>query len=162
MSRSSKLNEVSNTLFTVVYIFINSTIGFMKTKAVRQEDPMGCGVACVVFLLGKTYRQTLKLFLNSETKASTTGFVSKELVKVLGNDYRVGFAKRNKSKIYMDGSIVFMRRGKKYTHGHFVARLNGRWMNPYINLPEYPIQAGFQKRLPEQPAFVIFQLKTST
>lgn len=133
----------------------------MNTKPVRQEDPMGCGVACVAFLLGKSYQQTLKLFPQGKKRAMTVGFTVKMVRTALMSSkesYKQSYLWPTiRHLIYQNGSIVYLKHSKKFPYGHYIARSNGIWMNPWINLPEKPIKAGFQKRLPEQPSFVIFK-----
>lgn len=125
-------------------------------KPVAQEDPLGCGVACVAYLLNLSYKDALQMFPNGKERANTVGFYSKELASKLGESYKVGFAKRNKKFIHRSGSIIFMKRGKKYRCGHFMVRSGNQWMDPWINFPSWAPRAGFRKRLPEQSVYIIF------
>lgn len=133
----------------------------MKTKAVRQEDPMGCGVACVAFLLGKTYQETLKLFPQGKKRANTVGFTVKMVRTALMSgeeSYKQNYLRPSiRSRMYKHGSIVYLKQSRRFPYGHYLARTTGMWMNPWINLPDKPMKAGFQKRLTEKPAFVIWK-----
>jgi len=51
-------------------------------KSITQEEPAGCGIACVAIVLNESYQSTKKLFDNPEY-ASTRGYYCRELIKVL-------------------------------------------------------------------------------
>lgn len=135
-------------------------------KPIKQEDGLGCVVACVAFILKITYQETLTLFRDGKRRVKEeANFYCPELVSILNNSglkYRYGkLRKDNESKIYQENSIVFIERGKKYPYGHFLCRHNNSWMDPWSNLPDKNIKAGFRKRLPGKPIYVIFEAKNS-
>ena len=70
-------------------------------KSITQEEPMGCGVACVAVALNKSYQYTKELFDNPKY-ASTRGYYCREIIKVLNKKfYNYIFAKVNeKNKNY--------------------------------------------------------------
>lgn len=39
--------------------------------------------------------------------------------------------------------------------GHYLIRFNNQWIDPWINLPNKNIKAGFRKRLPGKPIYGI-------
>lgn len=130
-------------------------------KSTTQEEPMGCGIACVAATLKKSYISTKKLFDNPEY-ASTRGYYCRELVKVLNkksNNY--DFAKaseKNKNLLYHNGTIVFVERSKKYPAGHYLIKTEKGWMNPWINFPNIsPAKSGFQNILPGKAQWIIYQ-----
>lgn len=131
-------------------------------KSVTQQDSYGCSLACVAFLVGEDYWQIANL--ESKKQAQTKGFACKDLVKILsrfGFDYEYKYLKPKwKRKIYQDGTIVFIKRSKKYPSGHYLARLNNLWMDPWANF-DYQAKikyakSGFRKRLPGKPIYALF------
>lgn len=133
-------------------------------RAVTQEHISGCAIACVAALLGISYKRALKLFTHPEY-AISRGYYRKEIVQALskaGKNY--GYRKvtaKNRHLIRMDGAIVFLKTGKKYPIGHYVVRLKGRWMDPWLNhLIINPAKGGFRKRLPEKAQWVIYPVES--
>lgn len=130
-------------------------------KAIKQEDRLGCAVACVAFILGIEYQQALRMFENGLIKVNTTGFFCRDIVNVLVKEklnYRYSYVKpKFKRKIYKQGTIVFVRKPITYKHGHYLVRSEKLWMDSWINYPDKNIKAGFRKRLPGKPTYVIFQ-----
>ncbi len=127
---------------------------------VKQEDSFGCGVACVASILNISYQKALSLFKNGERKAKETGFYCREIVEVLGRgglkyDYKYIKPKVRK-KIYESGAIIFLGRSKKYPEGHYLSRVGNMWMDSWINFPLKKQKAGFRRRLPEKPIYVIY------
>jgi ABC-type uncharacterized transport system auxiliary subunit len=59
-----------------------------------------------------------------------------------------------------DNIIVFIERSPSRPYGHYLARVNDRWMDPWINLVEDLLlqnaESGFRKELPGLAAFIIF------
>ena len=130
-------------------------------KSVTQEEPMGCGIACVAVALGKSYQQTKSLFDNPEF-ASTRGYYCRELIKVLNKKFsNYNFSKaneKNKNLLMQDRVIVFIERSNKYPAGHYLIKTKKGWMNPWINFPNIsPAKSGFQKNLPGKAQWIIYQ-----
>ncbi len=128
-------------------------------KAIAQEGPMGCGVACAASLSGLSYKQMVRLFEDGNKKDKTTGFYNKDFVNALAkvNIQTKGCsAKKWGKKRIKPGTIVFVTRSKKFPDGHFLLKTTKGWMNPWINLSQSgkPV-AGFQKRLPGKAEWVI-------
>ena len=116
-------------------------------KLIKQENQMGCGIACAAVILNFSYKRTFKLF--SLGKADFTGFTCKEIVDALkrgGLDY---------SQVHTPLS-VFIQRSNKYKHGHYLVRGRNIWMDPWINFPNANRRSGFRKRLPGKSIYVIF------
>src|SRR3989344_5928994 len=59
---------------------LRSDLKLPEKPAVKQEDPLGCAVACVAYALNKSYQESLALFANGKEKANVTGFLCKEIV----------------------------------------------------------------------------------
>lgn len=131
-------------------------------EPVMQENPLGCSVACVAFILKISYQSSLTLFKKGESKAIKTGFYCKEIVEVLKNRglcYEYKYIKNKvKKKIYKAGSIIFIRRSKKNPTGHYLCRVGNVWMDPWINFPDIERKAGFRRKLPEKPIYVIYAI----
>lgn len=128
-------------------------------KPVKQEDLFGCGVACVAFILNISYQDSLTLFTDGESKAKEEGFLCKEIIaalekKRLKYQYKYLKARHN---IYNSRTIVFLKRSKRYPAGHYLCKINGKWMDPWINFPNVKIKAGFRNRLPGKPIYAIFE-----
>lgn len=131
-------------------------------KAVIQKDGLGCSLACLAFITGKSYEEIADKL--DREKAKSRGFYCRELVAYLKNlGYQVEYHYLNKKwlkKIYQDNTIVFVRRGKKYPFGHYFVRYKNLWMDSWINFLKdkdlRKVRAGFRKRLPEKPIYGIF------
>ena len=126
-------------------------------KAVIQEDPMGCGVACVAFILNLSYINTRSLFRNGDKKASTVGFSCVSIVNALklnGLKYRHR-AVKDRNEVFQNGSIVFIYYSDNYPFGHYLAKSKSGWMDPWVNIHNEPRIAGFRKTLPGKPIYVI-------
>ena len=134
----------------------------MRYKLTAQEHSMGCGVACVASLLGISYKKSLRLF--NKKYASTRGYYLKELALALskkGLDYKYSkITDVTKKSLKIPGSIVFIRRSKKYPAGHYLLKTDKGWMNPWINYPKInPAKSGFQKKLPGEPQWVLYKTR---
>ena len=136
----------------------------MELKIVTQEQGAGCAIACIASILGTSYKNVLKLF--DKNRAPTRGYYSNEIVSALrkkGLNYK--YAKlTNKTKKYLEdyGSIVFIKRSKKYPLGHYLLKTKRGWMNSWINFPNIkPAKSGFQKKLPGKAQWVIYSKHSS-
>lgn len=134
----------------------------MKNPVV-QKDVMGCGAACLAFNLGYSYEKALKLLRSNRVNAINRGFFCRDLVgafqrakKVYQYQY-VSAKKRN--QIYKNGTIVFIKRSKRYPEGHYLCRHKKHWMDPWINFRTDKniknAKAGFRERLPSRPIYAI-------
>ena len=131
-----------------------------KYKPITQEHPMGCGVACTASICGISYEKALNLF--NKNHASTRGYYLKEIILALKKrkeNYQ-GSKVNNNTKKYLKmlGSIVFIRRSKKYPAGHYLLKTKKGWMNPWINHPKIsPAKSGFNKKLPGKAQWVLYK-----
>ena len=128
-------------------------------KPIPQEEPMGCGVACVASLLGISYRESLNLF--NRKHANVPNFYCKEIVNILKNrklNYRYNkVTKKTEQHIHKIGSIVFIRKSEKYFYGHFLLKTKRGFMDSWINIPKMnPAKSGFRKKLPGKPQWIIY------
>ncbi len=130
-------------------------------KSITQEESMGCAIACVAFLLRKSYKETKKLFDNPRYSLRR-GYYCNEIVKVLNkNGLKYTFSRinrKNKNYIIKFGTIVFIGRSKKYPLGHYLIKTKKGWMNSWINFPIIsPAKSGFQKILPGKAKWITYQ-----
>ena len=106
----------------------------MKEQPVTQKEPLGCGIACVAFVEKVSYKTAKTRYFNRLGDAHKTGYLCKDMVKALkrtGKTYDYRHIK-GKPKI-KDGSIVFIKRSKRYPEGHYLAKTKKGWMDPWIN-----------------------------
>lgn len=118
-------------------------------RLVKQEDPFGCGVTCIAFILKINYHQALTLFKDGKIRAKEKpNFYCREMVMILnhsGLKYQYKYLKKRLlKKIYQPNTIVFIKRSKKYPFGHYLIRANRQWMDPL---------AGFRTKLPGKPIY---------
>ena len=130
-------------------------------KAVKQEDRLGCAVACAAFVLSIPYSESLKLFKDGQRRVKEeANFYCHEIVKILkGKGLNYSWVKLNKENaevINQDFSIVFIKTSSKYPFGHFLVRYQDKWMDPWINLPDGKINAGFRDKLPGDPTYAVY------
>lgn len=146
------------------YRIINSRLLNMR-KSITQEFDYGCGIACYAFALNISYKEAERI-LGPEQSASTRFWV-KDLTQKL-NQAGLKYSSRHlnqtlKKQIYNDGTIVLIRRSKKYIAGHYLIRHEGVWMDPWINMPNDNnignAKSGFRKRLPGSPMYALFPEK---
>lgn len=137
-------------------------------EQIVQKHPSGCAIACIAYVLNCEYDEVLWLFNNGLRKAKNEGFYYKEIVKVfnkIGKDYQYNYVNsKTKRKIYEKGSIVFITRSARYPFGHYLVRAKGKWMDSWINYQDNKdirdAKAGFRKRLPGRPIYVIYPCLT--
>lgn len=132
-------------------------------KPVKQEDGLGCAVACVAFVLSIPYSEALKLFEDGKRRVKEEpNFYCPEIVKILiGKKLNYSWKKLNKENaklVNKNLSIVFIKTSGKYPFGHFLTRYKDKWMDPWINLPASEINAGFRSVLPGKPTYVVYKI----
>ncbi len=134
-------------------------------KSITQEFDYGCGIACYAFALDISYKQAIELL--GPEQALSNRFWVKDLNKALneaGLRYNsMHINDKLRKSIYKNGTIVLIRRSKKYIAGHYLIRHKGLWMDPWINLPSdnniLNAESGFRKRLPGSPMYALFPEK---
>lgn len=128
-------------------------------KPVAQQHSFGCGVACLAFILDIKYQGVVKAINEGRYKAGNKGFLCKELVDFLNNkglDYHWKYVNiKIRNIVCSQGTVVFIKRSKRYPVGHYLARYKDKWMDPWVNFPNKNIKAGFRKRLPGKPIYAI-------
>ena len=130
-------------------------------ESITQEFDYGCGIACFAFALGLTYQQAVERL--GDLQANSTRFWIKDFVTALNYSDKPYVARYIKpplmKSIYAEGTIILIRRSKRYPTGHYLIRHNGHWMDPWINLPfDKDIKhakSGFRKRLPGMPMYAL-------
>lgn len=62
--------------------------------------------------------------------------------------------------IYRDNVIIFLKRSIDYPFGHYLLRVNSKWMDPWINLQKNKnikdASSGYRMRLPGKPIYAVF------
>ena len=133
----------------------------MKYRLISQEHIMGCSVACVASLLGISYKKSLKLF--NKKYVFTRGYYLKDIVLALKKKRIIyNYSKvndKNKKHLKIPGTIVFIKRSKKYSAGHYLLKTNKGWMNSWINYPEINSKAGFNKKLLGESQWILYKIK---
>lgn len=132
-------------------------------KTVRQEDGLGCAVACVAFVLKRPYSEVVELFDDGKRRVKNeANFYCPEIVRILnssGLNYSwKKLSNNNLGLINKHYSIVFIKKSKSHPFGHFLTRYNDMWMDSWINLPEKNIKAGYRDKLPGTPTYVIYRI----
>ena len=130
-------------------------------ESITQEFDYGCGIACFAFALNITYKEAAALL--GPKQAASTRFWVRDLVNELrkqGKPYRAKYVKPYlRRKIYETGTIVLIRRSKRYPTGHYLIRYDGMWMDPWINLVVSKniaqAKSGFRMRLPGNPMYAL-------
>ncbi len=134
-------------------------------NSITQEFNYGCGIACFAFALNISYKEATTLL--GPKQSISNRFWVKDFVLALnssGLKYKSEHINdKLRKSIYKDGTIVLIRRTKKYIAGHYLIRHNGQWMDPWINLPFNndinKARSGFRKRLPGSPMYALFPEK---
>lgn len=130
-------------------------------KSITQEFEYGCGIACFAFLLNTSYKRAEDLLGPKQAKSNR--FWVKDLARALNNNglrYQSRYInKKLRGHIYKEGTIVLIRRSKKYPAGHYLVRHGNHWMDPWINLPQSNdisrAKSGFRKRLPGSAMYAL-------
>ncbi|MFZ3010096.1 MAG: hypothetical protein WA030_03710 [Candidatus Microsaccharimonas sp.] len=133
-------------------------------KSITQEFDYGCGVACFAFVTGLTYKQAVEVLGRGQTV--THGWRPSDLTKAL-NDYGLSYRnnyvrKLNADSDYLDGTIILIERSEEYKVGHYLVQYKGKWMDPWVNMPQDGVLAhaksGFREQLPGKAMYAIIPL----
>ena len=134
--------------------------------SITQEDGNGCGAACTAFVANRSYGEVVSLL--GKTSAQTRGFYCRDLVEALQLfNLSCTFIHLSPKRWYEypEGSIVFIKRSKHYPAGHWLARHNGQWMDPWINVVQNNdlrfARSGYRKRLPGVAQWMCYPLLDS-
>ena len=103
-------------------------------KHITQLHPSGCAIACIAKALNLSYSGVLRKVKNGKSLASFRGFYCKDVVRIMAafgkqSDFFY-VSKKVRRQIYKDGSIVFIKRDKRYPQGHYLCRTKNLWMDP--------------------------------
>lgn len=134
-----------------------------------QEDPMGCGVACVANRLDLSYAEALRLF-DRPQDAKTIGYRCKYIVEALrrgGIDVRLRHIKHidrvtvmNGDKPLPDGTIVVLVRSELYPYRHYLLKAAEGWVDPWVNMHDDAdvthASVGLHDELPGEPYYAIY------
>lgn len=132
----------------------------MENDSVTQSHTMGCGVACVAYILDVSYYEALSLFDEPEN-AKSIGYYCEDIVSAFRKVNRLyDYAEHileNSNLLDKENIIVFCPPHNQYLSGHYFAKTDNKWMNPWINCPIiHPTLSGFEQFLPIQPSWIIY------
>ena len=125
---------------------------------------MACGLACVAYVANTSYNEIADK--QSNVKLNKLGFICPELVNILkdlGFNYSWKKLSNKDSDKFNQGDIVFIERSEQYSEGHFLAKKNDGWMDPWINLADKnstisKAKSGFREKLPGKAEYLVFKL----
>lgn len=131
-------------------------------KYISQEDAMGCGIACVAYILSISYGEAVTLFTDKQKRWSR-GFTSKDIteaIRTFGGAYRSVYIGREEKPCIENSSIVYVPKCKYFPHGHYLVKIQNGYMDPFINLHESNFdhtkaRAGLRKTLPSKASMKI-------
>lgn len=138
-------------------------------KFQHQHDLNGCGIACVVNLLGRPYEDVKKIFEKNFYNIGR-GIKIFDLAKFLnsfGYNYSFKFFNHNafnsieankySSILY---SITLIQKNETYPVGHYLLKVKEGWVDSWINYPSIDnVHAGIRDVLPGNPWYVIYPKK---
>jgi len=127
---------------------------------VRQENLTGCGLACVAFIVNKTYRSFLPLIKEQLIDLNNRGMFCRDLIKFLdlsGIKAKLRYIRtQNHPLLFKEFVICYINKSIKYPAGHFLVRYQGKWMDSWINYPQIiKVKAGFRTKLPGKVNYVV-------
>ncbi len=96
-------------------------------KPITQEDALGCGLACVAFILKKSYKKTKENHFNEfDLKRGLYCREIKGVFLKMGKNYEYSYVKR-KIK-FEEGDIVYIKKSKEYPTGHYLVKSKHGWI----------------------------------
>jgi hypothetical protein len=134
----------------------------LSRKAIAQEHPLGCSVACVASRCAISYKEAHKFF-KDEAHAWTRGYYCSEVAWALaqaGLKYRFEPFDSEKHEAYVmrEGTLVFVERSSKHPSGHYLLRTSSGWMNPWSNFPQMiQVTANFETDLRGEVEYIIYE-----
>jgi hypothetical protein len=134
-------------------------------KSITQELDYGCGVACFAFVCNMTFREAVS-FLGREYSVRH-GWKPSDLIIALqqyGLNYKNSYVRKKSDYQYPDNTIVLIERSTIerstiYPVGHYIVFFEGRWMDPWINMPENSklesAESGFRIKIPGKAMYAL-------
>lgn len=124
-------------------------------EPMTQKDQNGCGVACIAFLLDKSYQDTKKLF-DSEKIASYGSDCPEMAAALNANNQKYSWKKYTGGTI-PNLSIVYLGPSDYYKTGHYLVKYNNFWMNPWVwGRKIETAKSGFIKRPRGEVKYIIY------
>jgi len=128
--------------------------------SVTQEHGYGCGAACFAFVNDISYQQAVQL-LGRELSVAH-GWRPADLVRELANQglaYKSRYIRKVDYVPIQDYSIILIERSVEYPVGHYLVYFEGKYMDPWINLPENntlsQAKSGFRDALPGKAMYIL-------
>lgn len=129
----------------------------MQYNLVAQEDKWGCGVACVASLLGISYQKSKLLVEKLKGRSVNARPYGLEL-----HHLAIALQKKGVKVIadwnpeYMpDGIIVCISGKSPYDGDHYMLKTPEGWMDPWYNLVEKKMEAGYRQNYPRGTYFLV-------
>ena len=131
-------------------------------KSITQKDALGCGIACVAFVVNCSYQDAKKNFFKNFNEKK--GLYCKDIVKAFEKAKKeYGYKKVKAKKQFKENTIVFIKSSERYPYGHYLAKYKEGWMDSWINFPKEKslkkAESGFRKKLPGKAVYEIFPLE---
>lgn len=139
-------------------------------KYQHQKDLNGCGIASLSNLLDLPYDSVKKEF-EKNFYSIERGINIADIVRFLKRhklEYKSKFfnqknysSVKNEAKKFssIPGSITLIAKNKKYPVGHYLVKVDGGWVDPWINLPSIDnVGADIRKTLPGNPWYVLYPI----
>ena len=134
-------------------------MGTMR-KSVTQELDYGCGVACYAFVCNVTFQEAVS-FLGREYSVRH-GWKPSDLIIALqrhGLNYKNNYIRKKTDHEYPENTIVLVERSPMYPVGHYLVFCKGKWMDPWINMPQNnnlkDAESGFRGELPGNAMYAL-------
>lgn len=120
---------------------------------VPQKHMWGCGIACVASRLGISYeyaKERLEKIKGKGINAYPHGLDLDPIVHVLRRS-RIKVVADWYAKSFPTGTIAYISGERPYKDGHYVLKVDGGWMDPWINInrPNDRRKAGLRTQLPK-------------
>jgi hypothetical protein len=130
---------------------------------VVQEEEWGCGAACVASLLGVSYEDAKTLVEEEKGIAIDKGDCKNLLYPGLDLHHLALALKKKiimvadwrKHRDFPDGTIACIGDDDKYKDEHYILKTPHGWMDPWLNMGEKPMKAGYRKQYPKGTWFVV-------
>lgn len=124
---------------------------------------MGCGIARVASVVNDSYDNVLKRCKNPKDTLEEGFYMPelKRLLKLYGKEkylFRKYFPKYHKY-LLKNGTIIFISKSEKYPYGHYLNKIEGGWMNSWINCPFIsPLRVGIDTSIKESMVnYILFE-----
>lgn len=131
---------------------------------VAQADEWGCAAACVASLVGASYDQALKWLEHEKGKRADQrpkGFEIDEIAHALFAQGVKVVADWYPPDSIPEGSILCIHGPGRYQYYHYVLKVPGGYMDPWVDLEPGRMKASIRTSLPGETSVYVALLRTS-